>query len=109
MRTEVIVRATHTRLTSEKGRRIREGVDIVQKKFNSEENTTELYATQAPRWSCRSECIYGSTWHQDRETVLDWDPKERTVQQHLFQILSRSILPRKKTSASDNLWRQAAN
>jgi len=58
-RTEVIVRATHTRLTSEKGRRIREGVDIVQKKFNSEENTTELYATQAPRWSCRSECICG--------------------------------------------------
>lgn len=28
MRTEVIVRAAHTRITSEKGRRIREGTDI---------------------------------------------------------------------------------
>lgn len=44
MMTEVIIRATHTRLTSDKGRRIRELTSVVQKKFYSEENNMELYA-----------------------------------------------------------------
>lgn len=36
----------------------RELTSVVQKKSNSEENTTELYAIRAPMWSCRlSACI----------------------------------------------------
>ncbi|MCD7470899.1 40S ribosomal protein S3 [Datura stramonium] len=46
MRTEIIIRATHTHLTSEKWRRIRE-------------------------------LTPGSTWPQDQEIMLDWDPKRK--------------------------------
>ncbi|XP_059274822.1 small ribosomal subunit protein uS3x-like [Lycium ferocissimum] len=45
MRTEIIIRATRTQnVLGEKGRRIRELTSVVQKRFNFNENSVELYA-----------------------------------------------------------------
>uniref|UniRef100_A0A0W0G3J4 40S ribosomal protein S3 n=1 Tax=Moniliophthora roreri TaxID=221103 RepID=A0A0W0G3J4_MONRR len=45
MRTEIIIRATHTQeVLGEKGRRIRELTALVQKRFKFPENSLELYA-----------------------------------------------------------------
>lgn len=44
-RTEIIIRATRTQnVLGEKGRRIRELTSVVQKRFNFQENSVELYA-----------------------------------------------------------------
>jgi len=44
-RTEIIIRATQTQeVLGEKGRRIRELTSVIQKRFNFQENTVELYA-----------------------------------------------------------------
>jgi len=49
LRTEVIIKATRTKnVLGEKGRRIRELTSVIQKRFNLQESSLELYAERVP-------------------------------------------------------------